>query len=69
MQVTSHVNVCHDDGPAAQHDVRLAFNFGLARDFVAGILDAEFSQILTIDCSSNAGCKWKSLQGGKRIRL
>lgn len=43
MQVTSHVDICHDDGPAAQHDIRLAFNFRLARDLVSGILIAEFS--------------------------
>lgn len=48
MQVTSHVDIRHDDGPAAQHDIRLAFNFGLARDFVSGVLNADFSQLLTI---------------------
>lgn len=46
MQVTSHVDICHDDGPAAQHDVRLPFDFRLARDFVPGILIAEFSHFL-----------------------
>jgi len=30
MQIATHVDVCHYDGPAAQHDVWLALNFGLA---------------------------------------
>jgi len=38
MQVASHVDICHDHGPAAQHDVWFAFDFGLARDFVSSIL-------------------------------
>lgn len=38
VQVSSHVHVCHYDGPAAEHDVWLAFNFRFARDFVAGVL-------------------------------
>ena len=46
MQVASHVDICHYDGPAAQHDVWFAFDFGLARDFVSGILNAMFSEML-----------------------
>lgn len=46
MQVASHVDICHYDGPAAQHDVWFAFDFGLARDFVSSILNAMFSEML-----------------------
>lgn len=45
MQVASHVDICHDDGPAAQHDVWFAFNFCFARDFVSSILVAMFSEL------------------------
>jgi hypothetical protein len=45
MQVASHVNICHDYGPAAQHDVWFAFDFGLARDFVSSILNAILSPL------------------------
>lgn len=38
MQIASHVDVCHDDCPATEHDVRFSFNLGLARDFVSGVL-------------------------------
>lgn len=38
VQVSSHVYVCHYDGPAAEHDVWLSFDFRFARDFVAGVL-------------------------------
>lgn len=47
MQIASHVDICHDDGPAAQHDVWFAFDFGLARDFVSGILSVSISEIVT----------------------
>lgn len=38
VQVSSHEDVGHDDGPAAQHDVWLSFDFCFARDLVASIL-------------------------------
>ena len=38
VQVSSHVHVCHYDGPAAKHDVWLSFDFRFAGDFVAGVL-------------------------------
>jgi hypothetical protein len=47
VKVAAHVNICHDDGPAAQHDVWFAFDFCLARDFVSSILSAMLSRLLS----------------------
>ena len=56
VQVASHVDICHDDGPAAQHDVWFAFDFGLARDFVSSILSVIISDLLRGSSPSSNQC-------------
>lgn len=38
MQVSSEMDIGHDDSATSEHDIGRAFNSGAARDFVAGIL-------------------------------
>lgn len=40
MQVAAHVDICHDDGSAAEHNVWFPFDLGFARNLVAGILSS-----------------------------
>jgi hypothetical protein len=71
MQITSHVNICHDHGPAAQHDVWFAFDFGLARDFVSSILSATFSELLPESSQLRdlmLGFEYEYLHGRKHSR-
>lgn len=54
VQVSAHEHICHDDGPAAEHDVGFALDFGFARYLIASVLVAMLVGVHEFHCTRDS---------------